>query len=79
VVLITKEIALGDYVKDDITGFSGVAVAKQTYLHGSAKFLVQPKTLQDAGGTQSAEWFDSGRLSIRARDAEYNRADVEVQ
>jgi len=79
VVLTHKEVALGDYVKDDVTGFSGVVTAKQTYLHSSAKFLVQPKTLQDAGGTQSAEWFDSGRLSIRARDAEYNRADVEVQ
>jgi len=36
-------IELGNKVKDKVTGFEGIVVAKSTYLQGCNRALVQPK------------------------------------
>lgn len=38
-----KEIKLGDKVKDKITGFTGIAVAKTEFLNGCIQWNVLPK------------------------------------
>jgi len=58
-----KEPQLGQQVKDIITGFSGVVVAKTRYLHGVCRASVQPRDLKD-GGIQKEQDFDLNQLSI---------------
>ena len=40
-----SKIKLGDKVKDKITGFIGVAVARTEFLNGCVQYEVQPKRL----------------------------------
>lgn len=37
------KIKLGDKVRDKITGFVGIAVAKTEFMNGCIQYLVQPK------------------------------------
>lgn len=36
-------VKLGDEVKDEVSGFQGIAVARTEYLNGCVQFEVQPK------------------------------------
>ena len=40
-------IKLGQKVKDKVTGFTGIAVAKTEYLNGCIQLLVRPKKGKD--------------------------------
>lgn len=42
-----KEIKLGDQVKDKITGFKGIAVAKTEFINGCVQWEVVPKIAKD--------------------------------
>jgi len=53
---------LGDYVKDKITGFEGVAVARAEYLNGCIFIQVQPVGLKD-GKIIESEWIDEQRIT----------------
>ncbi len=53
-------INLGDKVRDSITGFAGIAVAKTIWLHGCVRWHVESAKLKD--GVPNNEWFDEGRL-----------------
>ena len=53
---------LGRKVKDVITGFSGVVIAKTEYLNGCISYCLQPTELKDNGTIKELEWFDSQRL-----------------
>ena len=57
------EINLGDQVKDKVSGFKGVAIAKTEYLNGCFRIGVQPKVDKD-GKSCDAEWFDEPQLEI---------------
>jgi hypothetical protein len=57
-------IKLGDRVKDTVTGFEGIAVAKTEWLHGCVRFVVQPQSLDKDGKVQVAETFDEPQLKI---------------
>ena len=59
-------IKLGQKVKDSITGFEGIAIAKAIYLNGCVSYQVKSQTLKD-GKTIEAEWFDEQRLTIRSK------------
>ena len=54
-------IKLGSKVKDMITGFEGIAIAKTVYLNGCVQIQVQSKKLKD-GEIIKAEWIDELRL-----------------
>jgi len=50
---------LGDKVKDEITGFGGIATARSEYLNGCIYFLVEGKMDK---GQKREHWFDEGRI-----------------
>lgn len=56
-------IQLGEEVKDRVTGFKGIAVARHEFLNGCVRFSIQPvmgkeKKLEDE------KWFDEGQLEV---------------
>lgn len=55
-------IKLGEKVKDSLTGFEGIVVAKAEYLDGCIRFQVLPEKLMKDGKIADPEWLDEGRL-----------------
>ncbi len=60
-------IKLGDKVKDTITDFGGIAVARCVYLNGCIRIEVQPKELKD-GKIVEAVWIDESQLEDVEKD-----------
>lgn len=60
------EVLLGDIVKDNITGFEGVAVSVTQWLAGCRRIGVQPRELRD-GKPIEALSFDEPQLTIVER------------
>lgn len=54
---------LGTRVKDGVTGFEGVAMARTEYLYGCVRVCVQPTELRD-GKPIEPVWFDEQRLDV---------------
>jgi len=54
-------IKLRDKVKDTITDFRGIAVARCVYLNGCVRIEVQPKKLKDGKMIESV-WIDESQL-----------------
>lgn len=48
-------------VKDTLTGFEGVVIARIDYLNGTKQCLVQPRILDD-GKMLNGKWIDEDRL-----------------
>ena len=46
-------INLGDIVRDTISGYEGVCLAKVQYLTGCDQIGIKPRTLKEDGGTLS--------------------------
>ena len=62
-------VELGDSVKDKVTGFRGVAVARYIFLNGCDRYSVQPGVKKD-GTLPEAQTFDEPQLGvIRSRAA----------
>jgi len=59
-------IKLGEIVRDSISGFEGVAVARAEYLNGCISYQVEPARLNEDGSIPKAEWFDEQRLTERS-------------
>ena len=57
---------LGDTVKDTISGFSGVVVARTEWLNGCIRICVQPKALHD-GKPIDNHTFDLEQLELVER------------
>lgn len=64
-----ENIDLGDEVKDKITGFSGIAVARTLWITGCDRITVRPRTLKKEGGVLDVETFDDGQLTIVKKHA----------
>lgn len=47
----------GDYVRDIITGFSGIVVSRSDSITGCDQYCIQPTQL-DGGKMVDARWFD---------------------
>lgn len=60
-------IVLGDKVKDNITGFEGIAIAKCEYLNGCISIEVKPTKLDEDGEMLKAQWIDEQRLTVRSK------------
>jgi hypothetical protein len=56
-------IELGNKVKDNITGFVGIAVGRTTWLFGCNRIAVEPQELKD-GKPIEAQWFDEQRIEL---------------
>lgn len=56
-------VTLGDEVKDSITGFSGIAVARHSYLQGCDRITVQPVVGEDGLMKESSN-FDEPDLEV---------------
>jgi hypothetical protein len=55
---------LGDKVKDTVTGFEGIIVAKTDWLYGCTRCTVQPGFLDKDGKTIEAQGFDELQLEL---------------
>lgn len=60
------EIKLGQEVKDRVTGFKGIAVARTTYLQGCDRIQVQP-AVDKVGDLREMQHFDEPDLVIVGR------------
>jgi len=60
---VTKEIKLGQEVKDTVTGFTGIAVSVTEFLQGCRRVEVQPK-VDEAGKLQELGTFDEPQLEV---------------
>ncbi len=56
-------VKLGNKVRDTVTGFEGVAIAKHEFLHGCVRISVQPQSLHD-GKPVEAQVFDEPQLDL---------------
>jgi hypothetical protein len=56
-------VNLGDEVKDTVTGFQGIVVAKTNYIHGCTRVSVQPKVGKDKK-VPEAQAFDEPALKV---------------
>ena len=56
-------ITLGSVVRDSITGFSGIAVARTEWLYGCSRIGVEPAELRD-GKPIETQWFDEQRVVV---------------
>ncbi len=54
---------LGLKMKDKITGFEGIAIARTDYLYGCNQYHIKPQVVKD-GATSSAVSFDYLQLEI---------------
>lgn len=50
-------------VKDCVTGFEGIVIARAEYLTGCRQYLVTPMKLKDDGDIVNSIWFDEDRLT----------------
>lgn len=64
---MAKKIKLGDLVKDNITEFKGIAIARAKYLYGCEQILVAPQQLTSEGQTADSIWFDDQRIELVER------------
>ena len=61
------KVTLGKRYKDSISTFSGVAVARATYLYGCVRVLISPDRLTKDGEFFPDTWFDEPQLvSVRS-------------
>jgi len=58
-----KEIKLGDKVRDKVSGFIGIAVAKTEFLNGCIQWSVMPKAGKD-GKMPEEVGIDSQSLEV---------------
>lgn len=61
--MIDKKIELGDTVKDSVSGFTGKAVARTTWISGCDRIAVQPAVDKD-GKLPDSMSFDEPLLVI---------------
>jgi len=58
-------VQLGTKVRDNITGFEGIAVSRTEYLFGCVRVCVEPQALHD-GKPIDSQFFDEQRLEAIA-------------
>lgn len=58
------KVELGSLVRDKITGFEGIAMARAEYLTGCVHIGIQPCRLTNDGGLPDWQWLDESRLVV---------------
>lgn len=68
------EIILGSVVKDEVTGFTGTAVARVEYLNGCVQYEVRPRMNPKKPGEMFETcWIDEQQLKVTKRRLVTNR------
>ncbi len=62
--------SLGDRVRDKVTGFTGIAVAKTVYLYSVPKVCVEAESLSNDCQTVEV-WFAEARLDLAETERDY--------
>ncbi len=57
-------INLGDKVKDSVTGFTGIAVGRTTWLHGCSRITIQPEGMTKEGKIYETCTFDEPQIEV---------------
>lgn len=58
-------VQLGDRVKDKVTGFCGLVIARTTWLNGCVRIGVQNEKLKEwLGMPQETQWIDELQLIV---------------
>ena len=65
-------IKLGEIVKDTVTDFEGMAVARCVYLNGCIRIEVQPKGLDKDGKIVDAVWIDESQLVCKDKTKKFD-------
>lgn len=63
-MLKDQKIELGDLIKDDVTGFTGIVIAKTTWLNGCVRYDLQSQKLSKEGIPSEPQWFDSKQVTL---------------
>jgi len=58
-----KKITLGNEVRDIVTGFKGIAVARVEYINGCVQYCVKPQTGED-NKMPEGEYLDVQQLEV---------------
>ena len=56
-------IKLGNKVRDTVTGFSGIATGRTSWLYGCERIAIEPQELHD-GKPIDQHWFDEQRVEV---------------
>lgn len=67
---------VGDRVKDQVTGFEGIVVAKTEWLHGCVRLTVQPEKLDKDGKPREPGTFDEPQLLLLKAGVVKTRKDA---
>jgi hypothetical protein len=59
-----KHVPLGTRMKDLVTGFEGIAIARVEFLNGCIQYMLKPQKLDKDGKTIEANAIDSEQLRI---------------
>lgn len=59
-----KEIELGDKVRDKVSKFEGIALARMDSLFEATQFRVHRDSLNSNGEILGGIWIESGRLEV---------------
>ena len=62
-IKVKSKFKLGSRVKDIITGFEGIVVARSQWLNNCSTYGVQPEELKN-GIPQEKQWFDEPQLEL---------------
>lgn len=57
-------IKLGSRVRDAITGFEGIAIARTEWIYGCSRIGVEATKLDEKGKPADAQWFDEQRIEL---------------
>ncbi len=59
-----SKVENGKTVRDKISGYEGVVIARTDWLTGCVRFGVQARKLKEDGGVLDAQWFDESQLEV---------------
>jgi hypothetical protein len=59
--------SLGDELKDNVTGFTGVAIAKTDWLHQCTRWTLQPKVGKDGKIPETGTFDEPALVLVKAR------------
>jgi hypothetical protein len=62
---------LGKKVKDNVTGFTGIATARVQYLNGCVQFKIQGAS--NKSGEAKDMWIDEGQISVLGKGISVNQ------
>lgn len=67
-----NDISLGDEVRDIITGFEGIAIARQEHLFQATCVKVQQRNLNDDKRPMEAVWLEEAQLERVKKSIVFN-------